>query len=75
VQLIPLKHVTERPSRKLTCHDPILYPDLDLVLSVNCMEMRWLVILIKHRDHNAEKAAQLRHMVILALAARRAHPA
>jgi hypothetical protein len=39
------------------------------------VEMRWLVVLIEHRDHDAEKAAQLRHMFILALAPRRAHPA
>jgi hypothetical protein len=62
VQLIPLEYVTERPSRKLTCHDSILYPNLDLVFAVNCMKMRWLVILVEHRNHNAEKAAQLRHM-------------
>jgi hypothetical protein len=75
VQLIPLKHVTERSTRKLTCHDPIFDPDLDLVLSVNCMKMRRFVILIEHRDHDAEKAAQLRHMFILALALGPAHPA
>jgi hypothetical protein len=39
------------------------------------MKMRWLVVLREHRDHDAEKAAQLRHMLIVALALGRAHPA
>jgi hypothetical protein len=39
------------------------------------MKMRWFVILIEHRDHDAEDAAQLRHMFILALALGPAHPA
>jgi hypothetical protein len=39
------------------------------------MKMRWLVILVKHSDHNAEKPTQLRHVLILALAPGRAHPA
>jgi len=75
VQLIPLKHVPESSPRELALHDSVLYPDRDLVLPIDSVEMRWLMIPIEHRYHDAEKAAQLRHMFILALALRLAHPA
>jgi len=41
--------------------------DLDLRRTISCagVEMRWLVVVVEHRDHNPQETADRRHAQII----------
>ena len=50
---------------ELSLYDTILDSYRDLIFSVHRVEVPWLMISIKHGNHNPKESAQLRHTSIL----------
>ena len=58
----PLQYVRQCPPRETTPQNrPIVYPDGCLVVAVGRVEVRRIVILVEHADHDPQEAADLRH--------------
>jgi hypothetical protein len=62
VRLPPFLHVPERTTRQTTPEDKtVSNAHRCLVLAVRGVEMRWVVIVEEHTDHDAQEPADLRH--------------
>ncbi len=60
--LIPLQHVSKRASWKLTCDDAISNGDCDFILTIDGMEVGWIMIPIQDGDGNPEEATDDWHL-------------
>ena len=62
---IPLEHVSERASGELPFDHTVPNPNRNLVLTIYCMKVSWLVFPMEDRDDDAKKSTKLWHSFIL----------
>lgn len=65
MEVIPLQNVALRSTGEPAADLSVCEPNRDLELSIERMEVRGIVILVEHRNHDSEEAAKLRHPSIL----------
>ena len=66
MKIVPLHYVPQGSLRKPALHDSRVDVNDDLVLPVPGMEMRGYMVISIHRDDDAEKPADDRHVIRLA---------
>ena len=66
MKIVPFHHVSQGSLRKPALHDSRVDVNDDLVLPVPGMEMRGNMVIPIHRDDDAEKPADDRHVIRLA---------
>lgn len=61
MELIPLEHMSERPSGEFPSDHTVPNANRDLVLTIYCMKVSWLVFSVEDRDDDAKKSTKLWH--------------
>jgi len=65
MELIPLEHMRERPSGEFPSDHTVSNANRNLVLTIYCMKVSWLVFPVEDRDDDAKESTNLWHSFIL----------
>ncbi len=65
VNVSPLQNSSQGALGKLSLNYSCLDFDGNLVITIFRVKMRWFMVSIEHADHDSEKTAYLRHLIVL----------